>query len=131
MTEPAAGSGKLQEIRRITCEFVSFEDKPAYVNLDKSVTILDFEVDTDYQKLVIFSKNEKLAVDQFGAKFIDMESKKAIEYVFNKEENLELYGRLECGSYQFQGGHIYYNNNVIKVRYDLVDRPGALSYSFD
>jgi hypothetical protein len=128
LKEPAAGSGELQEIRRITCEFVSFSfenNKPAYVNLDKSVTILDFEVDTDYQKLVIFSKNEKLAVDQFGAKFIDMESKKAVEYVFNKEENLELYGRLECGCYQFQGGHIYYNNNVIKVRYDLVDRPGA------
>ena len=131
MKEPAAGSGELQEIRRITCEFVSFKQETAYVNLDKSVTILDFEVDTDYQKIVIFSKNEKLAVDQFGAKFIDMESKKAIEYVFNKEENLELYGRLECGCYQFQGGHIYYNNNVIKVRYDLLDRPGALSYSFD
>jgi len=60
-----------------------------------------------------------------------MESKKAIDYVFNKEENLELYGRLECGYYEFQGGHIYYNNNVIKVRYDLIDRPEALNYSFD
>jgi|TARA_B110000285_G_C14801041_1_gene457462 hypothetical protein len=63
MKEPAEGSGELQEIRRITCEFVSFVEETAYVNLDKSVTILDFEVDTDYQKIVIFSKNEKLADD--------------------------------------------------------------------
>ena len=31
-----------------------------------------------------------------------------------------LIGRLKSGLYTFVDGHIYYNNNVIKLRYDLI-----------
>lgn len=34
-----------------------------------------------------------------------------------------LIGRLESGLYTFVDGHIYYNNNVIKIRYDLLEGP--------
>ena len=34
-----------------------------------------------------------------------------------------LIGRLESGMYTFVDGHIYYNTNVIKIRYDLMDSP--------
>ena len=34
--------------------------------------------------------------------------------------NTELIGRLLSGLYTFVDGHIYYNNNVIKIRYDLL-----------
>ena len=33
----------------------------------------------------------------------------------------ELIGRLKSNLYTFVGGHIYYNNNVIKIRYDIID----------
>jgi len=33
-----------------------------------------------------------------------------------------LIGKLESGLYTFVDGHIYYNNNVIKIRYDLIDQ---------
>jgi len=33
-------------------------------------------------------------------------------------ESAELIGRLKSNLYNFVGGHIYYNNNVIKIRYD-------------
>lgn len=33
----------------------------------------------------------------------------------------ELIGRLKSNLYNLVGGHIYYNNNVIKIRYDLID----------
>lgn len=36
-------------------------------------------------------------------------------------ENQELIGRLKSNLYNFVGGHIYYNNNVIKIRYDVID----------
>jgi len=36
-------------------------------------------------------------------------------------EDPELIGRLKSNLYNFVGGHIYYNNNVIKVRYDVID----------
>ena len=35
--------------------------------------------------------------------------------------NKALIGRLKGGLYTFVNGHIYYNNNVIKVRYDLIN----------
>ena len=37
-------------------------------------------------------------------------------------ENPELIGRLKSNLYNFVGGHIYYNNNVIKIRYDVIDQ---------
>ena len=33
----------------------------------------------------------------------------------------ELIGILKTNLYDFIGGHIYYNDKVIKVRYDLID----------
>ena len=33
----------------------------------------------------------------------------------------ELIGRLKSNLYNLVGGHIYYNNKVIKIRYDLID----------
>ena len=32
----------------------------------------------------------------------------------------EIIGRLKSNLYNFVGGHIYYGNNVIKVRYDIL-----------
>lgn len=36
-------------------------------------------------------------------------------------KDTELIGRLLSGLYTFVDGHIYYNNNVIKIRYDLLE----------
>ena len=37
--------------------------------------------------------------------------------------NKELLGRLESGLYSLIDGHIYYNNHVVKIRYDLIENP--------
>ena len=34
--------------------------------------------------------------------------------------NEELIGRMKSNFYQFVGGHIYFNNQVFKIRYDLM-----------
>ena len=39
-----------------------------------------------------------------------------------KVYNPELIGRLKTQFYQFIDGHIYYNNKVIKIRYDLLNK---------
>lgn len=36
--------------------------------------------------------------------------------------NREIIGRLKSNLYNFVGGHIYYGNKVIKVRYDVLER---------
>lgn len=35
---------------------------------------------------------------------------------------MELIGRLRSGLCTFVGGHLYYNKDVIKIRYDLIKR---------
>ena len=35
--------------------------------------------------------------------------------------NVNIIGRLKSNLYNFVGGHIYYNNKVIKIRYDLLE----------
>lgn len=37
-------------------------------------------------------------------------------------ENRSIIGRLKTNLYKFVDGHIYYGNDVIKVRYDLLER---------
>ena len=40
-----------------------------------------------------------------------------------------LIGRLASGMYTFVDGHIYYNNNVIKIRYDILNHPHSSKYT--
>lgn len=44
-------------------------------------------------------------------------------------KNPILIGRLKSGLYTFNDGHIYYNNNVIKIRYDLINSVNNQKYS--
>lgn len=39
-----------------------------------------------------------------------------------------LIGRLKSGLYRVNDGHIYYNNNVIKMRMDLIKSPESYKY---
>jgi hypothetical protein len=38
----------------------------------------------------------------------------------------ELVGRLKSDIFTFEDGHLYYNNTVIKIRYDLLDKRDSL-----
>jgi hypothetical protein len=40
-----------------------------------------------------------------------------------------LIGRLKSGLYTFNDGHIYYNNSVIKIRYDLINSVNNQKYT--
>lgn len=44
-------------------------------------------------------------------------------------ESKELIGRLLSGMYTFVDGHIYYKNNVYKIRYDLVAKSGTRTFT--
>lgn len=44
-------------------------------------------------------------------------------------ENEDLIGRLKSGLFIVTNGHIYYKNNVIKIRYDLIERNKGIQYS--
>ena len=39
-----------------------------------------------------------------------------------------LCGRLESGLYNLVDGHLYFSNDVIKIRYDLIERPDSNNF---
>lgn len=41
----------------------------------------------------------------------------------------DFIGKLKSNIYSFQNGHIYFRDSVVKIRYDLIDKPEASSYT--
>ena len=82
--------------------------------------ILNFSVDNSRRRLMILSgiKNAKKRRDKFITIYcLDNDS-----IVTRLEiKDLELIGRLKSNLYCFMDGHIYFNNKVIKIRYDLIE----------
>ena len=108
------------EIKFVECQFGSYKVTNLYQDKDKRAEILNFGVDNTNNRLIILSgiKNSK-----------DKRDKYLTLYSFNRDKiiftmrirNLEIIGRLKSNLYEFVGGHIYYNNKCIKIRYDLLD----------
>ena len=53
------------------------------------------------------------------------------ELYHTRVNNEDLIGRLITGLYTLADGHMYYHNNVIKIRYDLIDKVNNLKYNED
>jgi hypothetical protein len=52
---------------------------------------------------------------------VDLKDNGEVKVLFNNRVNdVELIGRLTSMMYSFIDGYIYYNNNIIKIRYDLI-----------
>lgn len=81
---------------------------------------MNFGADNTNKRLLILSgvKNSKDKRD----KFLTLYSFNRDKIIFTMRiKNPEIIGRLKTNLYNFVGGHIYYNNKVIKIRYDLLD----------
>lgn len=62
-------------------------------------------------------KNNRMLNEKFINVFC-LSSERIIASI--KIVNEELIGRMKSNFYQFVGGHIYFNNQVFKIRYDLM-----------
>ena len=61
--------------------------------------------------------------EQNFVRIVDLKDDGENQILYNhKVFDEELIGRLTSMLYCFVDGHIYYNNNVIKIRYDLLKR---------
>ena len=80
-------------------------------------------LDAEANKIVIFSRK----TDDRGASLERKNIVKILCYDHNKiihesrVSSPELVGRLKTGLYTLSNGHIFYNNNCIKIRYDILD----------
>ena len=79
--------------------------------------------------MIILSTVKSLGEDiKFKFEIFDMVKKDTIFTIFIK--NKHLIGRLESGLFTFVDGHIYYGNNVIKIRYDLINMQRTQAFMY-
>jgi hypothetical protein len=82
----------------------------------------NFAIDTKNGMLFLvleFMSKTQTSTNQFFLKIFDLKENDKI-ILETMIENPTLQGILCSGAFTLVDGHIYYNNNVIKVRYDLI-----------
>jgi hypothetical protein len=97
-----------------------------YHDVNLKAEILNFGVDNTAKRLMILTgiKNNHGKRDKFLT-FYDLTAEKVLFSLMIKAR--EIIGRLKSNLYNYTEGHIYYNNKVIKIRFDLIQqRQGAL-----
>jgi hypothetical protein len=104
----------------VEASFGNYKVTEIYEDKDQRAEILNFGVDNTKNRLMILTgiKNRKGKRDKYLSIYCLKKEKLVINMLV---ESAELIGRLKSNLYNFVGGHIYYNNNVIKIRYDLFD----------
>lgn len=91
-----------------------------YIDSDVKDEIKAFNVDSIKQKIMIVCESTTLTetAPVYTFKIFDLIKQDMQFSIIIKDK--ELIGRLLSGLYTFVDGHIYFNNNVIKIRYDLL-----------
>jgi hypothetical protein len=116
------GSGtSLEMIMQLNINYCSYEILTIYVDSDVKDTILAFDVDQDTQKIMIVCESFGATDNQPFYTFKIYNILRADIDFSMVIKNEEVVGRLISGLYTFVNGHIYFNNNVIKIRYDLLN----------
>ena len=107
------------KVQMIDCLYGSYKINPIYEDIDLRAEILNYGVDNTRRRLMVLTgiKNNHNRRDKFFSIY-DIDSEKVIYSLQIK--NPEVIGRLKSNLYTFTEGHIYYNNKVIKIRYDLI-----------
>lgn len=117
-----------QEIVQYKIRFSDIERVVLHSEYVNNERIINFNVDSEANKLVVYSQMPKLKEGyNFKCTIFDLfKSKILFEQLVT---NTELHGRLESGLYTLIDGHIYYNNQVIKIRYDLIEHAQGNIYN--
>ena len=107
------------EIWIVDTHFSNYSQTMVYIDKNNKAELLNFSVDNVKNRLIVLSgiKNQKNKRDKFITIY-DLDSEKTVYQLQVKSR--EIIGRLKSNLYSFVDGHIYYGNNVIKVRYDLL-----------
>lgn len=112
-----------QEIKQLNCLFSTIEVIVIYRETGQTEKLKTINIDPEANKMIIFSRK----TDDRGANLLRKNLMKILDYekmkIIHESEikSPELVGRLKTGLYTYSNGHIYYNNNCIKIRYDILE----------
>jgi hypothetical protein len=95
--------------------------------------VVSFNLDHLSNKLLILSKVRSSRGATLKMlwmfKIFDLESKDILYETSLDNEN--VIGRLKSGLFTLVNGHMYYSNNVIKIRYDLLQSHKNIQFKED
>jgi len=109
-----------QEIKYVWIHFSTYSISTIH-NENYPELIISINLDQTSNKLIILQdvKNNLDSIERKRFRIFDLNTMKILfeSLITNKA----LMGRLASGMYTFVNGHIYYNNHVIKIRYDIIN----------
>ena len=98
----------------------SYQISTIYEQMNALEKFKSFSYDIAEQTLVIMYQIQSEYDKKRFIKIVDLKTE---DILFNHQiTNKHLIGRLKCDIYSIVNGHIYFNNSVIKIRYDLLRR---------
>ena len=104
----------------ITVEFSIYKIEPVFEEKMDTEEIKAFGFDQMQKVLILFKKKKFKKKQGKYVKIVDLlEDENKVLYNA-RIQHPELVGRLKSMLYSFVDGHLYYNNSVIKIRYDLL-----------
>ena len=104
-------------IFQIVTKFSKFKRIQIYQDKSPKAEILNFGIDSQQKRLIILTgiKNQKNRRDKFFTIY-DFENEQVVYSL--KITDRVIIGRLKSNLYILTDGHIYFDNDVIKIRYD-------------
>ena len=123
--DPETKLPKKQTIYCIDILFSSYDITKVYSEVNLRDKMKTFLIDKVNDKIFILFKTKNSAgyIDHI-IKILELKSSSLIQEL--RVSDTDLVGRLKSDIYTFENGYIYYNNTVVKIRYDLLDKRDSL-----
>ena len=123
-----------QVIKRVDILFNTYNVKVVYQSNFAVESIISFNLDVQAMNLIILNgpplknrSDEEGGIKKFC--IYDLEDQKKIYDI--PITSKEVIGRFTSGLFDVSNGHIYFGNNVIKIRYDLINSDKKMQFTQD
>ena len=118
-----------QEIRKVQIYNSTFKVTSTYRVLKQTEKIINFDVDHVQEKLVILSKFKQINHSRQHYYLFKIFDCKSGQVIFKCQlKNPDLVGRFSLGLFTINNGHMFWQNNVMKIRYDLTNSQNNQKY---
>lgn len=119
------------QILQISIDFSTYEINPIYEEAEIINKIENYGFD-EKDKCIIFLKKQQNK-NKFYISIVEISDDTSYETLYNSPTtNEQFIGRLRSNFFMIVNGYIYYNNDVIKIRYDLLkDKNNTTDYGED
>lgn len=118
----------LYKIHQIAIDISTFEVQTIYETDELLYEVINYGFD-EVEKVIVFLKQDKSknkSKPKYFVTIVDILDDDQIKVLFNERiTQPRVIGRLKSGMYMIVNGHIYFNNEVIKIRYDLLKQENS------